>query len=77
VEDMPVHINADEVEMVESFKVLGVQINNKLSWSLHVNTTVKKAHQCLYLLRRLRKFGMSATTLTDFNRCTIESFLSG
>ena len=63
--------------MVESFKFLGVQITNNLSWSPHADTIVKKAHQCLNFLRRLRKFGMSATTLTNFYRCTIESILSG
>ena len=63
--------------MVESFKFLGVQITNNLSWSLHADAIVKKAHQHLYFLRRLRKFGMSATTLTNFYRCTIESILSG
>ena len=63
--------------MVESFKFLHVQITNNLSWFPHTDTLVKKAHQHLYFLRRLRKFGMSATTLTNFYRCTIESILSG
>ena len=73
----PVYINGDEVEMVDSFKFLAVQITNNLSWSPHADTIVKKAHQRLYFLRRLRKFDMSATTLTNFYRCTIESILSG
>ena len=30
-----------------------------------------------YTMRRLKKFGMSAKTLTNFYRCTIESVLSG
>ena len=63
--------------MVESFRFLGVQITNNLSWSPHADTIVKKAHHRLYFVRRLRKFGMSATTLTNFYRCTIESTLSG
>ena len=58
-------------------KFLGVQITYNLSWSPHADAIVKKAHQCLYFLRRLRKFGMSATTLTNFYRCTVESILSG
>ena len=73
---LPVYINGDEEEMLESFKFLGVQITNNLSWSLHTDAIVKKAHQCLYFLRRLRKFGMSTTTLINFYRCTIESILS-
>ena len=76
-EHAPAYINRDEIEKVGSFKFLGVQITNKLSWSPHADTIVTKAHQCLYLLRRLRKFGMSAMTLTNFYRCTIASILSG
>ena len=33
----PVYINGDEVEMVENFKFLGVQITNNLSWSPHID----------------------------------------
>ena len=77
-EHAPVYINRDEVERVKSFKFLSVQITLSLSWSpRHADTIVKKAHQRLYFLRRLRKLGMSATTLTNFYRCTIESILSG
>ena len=50
----PVYINGDEVEMVESFRFLCVQITNNLSWSLHANAIVKKDHQRLYFLRRPR-----------------------
>ena len=38
---------------------------------------VKKAQQRLFNLRRLKKFGLSPKTLTNFYRCTIESNLSG
>lgn len=35
------------------------------------------SQKCLYFLRRFRKFGMSATTLTNFSRCTMESIPFG
>jgi hypothetical protein len=38
---------------------------------------VKKAQQRYFNLRRLKKFGLSPKTLTNFYRCTIESILSG
>ena len=41
-EHAPVYINGDEVESVESFKVLGVQITNDLSWSLHADAMFSK-----------------------------------
>ena len=48
----------ERVDMVSntSFKYLGVTITQDPSWSLHVKRTVKKARQCLFLLRRLRDF---------------------
>jgi hypothetical protein len=38
---------------------------------------MKKAQQCLFNLRRLKKFGFAPKTLTNFYRCTIEIILSG
>jgi hypothetical protein len=38
---------------------------------------VKKVQQCLFNLRRQKKFGLSPKTLTNLYRCTIESILSG
>uniref|UniRef100_A0A4W5P3B0 Alkylated DNA repair protein AlkB homologue 8 N-terminal domain-containing protein n=1 Tax=Hucho hucho TaxID=62062 RepID=A0A4W5P3B0_9TELE len=43
----------------------------------HSEGVVKKAQQHLFNLRRLKKFGLSPKTLTNFYRCTIESILSG
>eukprot|EP00061_Rhincodon_typus_P002399 g17461.t1 len=51
-------------------------ITDDLTWSSHVNATVKKAQQHLSFLRRLRIFGMSIRSLTNFYRCPIESMLS-
>ena len=44
----PILINGAVVEQVESFKFFGVHINNKLSWSKHTKTVVKKALQSLF-----------------------------
>ncbi len=38
---------------------------------------VKKAHQHLFFLRRLRKFGTSPRILRSFYTCTVESILTG
>ena len=65
------------VEKVESFKFLGVHIIDKLKWSTHTASVVKKAQQSLFNLRRLKKCGLSPKTLTNFYRCTIESILLG
>jgi hypothetical protein len=76
-EHPPIYINGTAVEKVESFKFLGVHITDKLKWSTHVHSVVKKVQQRLFNLRRLNKFGLAAKTLTNFYRHTIESFLSG
>ena len=73
----PIHINGTAVEKVESFKFLGVHITDKLKWTTHTDSVVKKAHQSLFNLRRRKKYGLSPKTLTDLDRCTIESILSG
>eukprot|EP00061_Rhincodon_typus_P001080 g13662.t1 len=65
-EHAPIYINGTEVERVESVKFLRVTITNDLSWTSHVNVMVRKTQQHLFFLRRLRKFGMSIRTLTNF-----------
>ena len=45
VEQAPINIDWAAVERVESFKFLGVYIANKLSWSKHNKSVVKRARQ--------------------------------
>ena len=59
----PIHIDGAAVEQFESFKVLGVHITKDLSWSKHTNTVIKRARQCLFPLRRLKRFGMGPQIL--------------
>ena len=40
------------VEQVESFRFLGIHITNRLSWSKHTKTVVKRAWQNLFPFRR-------------------------
>ena len=53
-EHTPILIDGAIVEQVESFKFL----TNKLEWSKHTKTVVKRARQNLFPLRRLKRFGM-------------------
>jgi hypothetical protein len=43
IEHSPILIDRAVVEQVERFKFIGVHINNKLSWSKHTKTVVKRA----------------------------------
>ena len=74
-EHAPILINGDVVEQVESFKFLGVHITNKLEWSKHTKTVVKRAQQNLFPLRRLKRFGMGPQIHKRFYSCTIESMV--
>ena len=76
-EHAPIHIDWNGVERVESFRFLSIHITNKLSWSKHTKTVVKREHQHLFPLRRLKRFGMGPQILKRFYSCTIESILTG
>ncbi len=65
-EHTPITIDKTPVERVSSFKFLCVHITEDLTWSAHTDAVLKKAHQCLFFLRRLRKFGTSPSILRSF-----------
>ena len=76
-EHAPILIDGAAVEQVESFKFLSVHITNKLTWSKHTKTVMKRARQNLFPLRRMKRFGMGPQILKRFYSCTIESILTG
>ncbi len=76
-EHTPITIDKTPVERVTSFKFLCVHITEDLTWSAHTDKVLKKAHQRLFFLRRLRKFGTSTRILRSFYTCTVESILTG
>ncbi len=76
-EHTPITIDKTPVEQVNCFKFLGVHITKDLTWSAHTDAVLKKAHQRLFFLRWLRKFGMSPSILRSFYTCTVESILTG
>ncbi len=72
----PLVISGTPVERVSSFKYLGVNISEDLTWTTHIQTQVKKARQRLYHLRQLRKYRVSPTILKTFYSGAIESVLT-
>ena len=76
-EHVPILIDRAVVEQVERFKFLGVHINNKLEWSKHTKTVVKRARQSLVPLRKRKRFDMGPEILKRFYSCNIERQLLG
>ncbi|KAI3362572.1 hypothetical protein L3Q82_001607 [Scortum barcoo] len=72
----PLYIGGTAVEVVSSFRYLGVHISDDLTWSKNTSCLIRKAHQHLYFLRRLRRAGLGSSVLTSFYRCVVESVLS-
>ena len=54
-EHPPRPIDGTAGEKVESLKLLSVHITDKLKWSTHRDSVVKKLQQRLFNLRRLKK----------------------
>ena len=69
------NIQGQDIETVESFKYLGVQVNNKLDWTHNTDTLYKKGQSHLHLLRRLRAFGVSRPLLKIFYDSVVASAL--
>ena len=50
---LPLTIKNDNIEIVNSYKYLGVTIDDELDWSFHINNLHNKINQCLFFLRKL------------------------
>ena len=72
----PIYISGVPVELVSTFKLLGVHWSNDLTWNSHADYIMKKANSRLYSLRKLRKAGLKqsdfATVYCSFIRSILE-----
>ena len=57
---------AGTVERVTTFKVLGIHLNDTLTWSTHVNAITSKATKRLYFLKTINKGGGPLSRITSF-----------
>ncbi|TWW75331.1 hypothetical protein D4764_14G0013340 [Takifugu flavidus] len=62
----PVNILGTDDDVVKSYDYLGVHLNNNLDWTHNTETLVKKGNSRLFLLRRLRSFGVQGPLLRTF-----------
>ncbi|KAI3364300.1 hypothetical protein L3Q82_010819 [Scortum barcoo] len=70
----PVSIQGTDIETVKSYKYLGVHLNDSLDWSDNTDALVKKGNsRLLFLLRRLRSFGVQGPLLRTFYDSVVAS----
>ncbi|TKS64909.1 RNA-directed DNA polymerase from mobile element jockey [Collichthys lucidus] len=69
----PVNIQGSDIEVVRSYRFLGVHLNNKLDWTDNTHALYKKGQSRLHLLRRLRSFGVCRALLRTFYDSVVAS----
>ena len=68
---LPVQIKDQDVDQVQSYKYLGVTIDDKLQWDEHASNTYKKANKRVYFLRKLNQFHIDPVLISLFYQATI------
>ena len=68
-------INGLPLELVHSFKVLGLTLNDKLKWQENVELVVKKAAKRLYILRVLSRINVPSADLLTIYFSLVRSIL--
>ena len=71
----PVKIDGRKIGHVENFKLLGVVINNKLTWHDHIDYICGKASQRIYFLILLKRAGKHASDIVQVYISKIRSVL--
>ncbi|KAI3363978.1 hypothetical protein L3Q82_001575 [Scortum barcoo] len=60
------HPEGTDIDTVKSYKYLGVHLNDSLDWTHNTDSLVKKGNSRLFLLRRLRSFGVQGLSSGPF-----------
>ncbi|KAI4877530.1 hypothetical protein NFI96_027121, partial [Prochilodus magdalenae] len=71
----PISIKGVDVEVVRSYRYLGVHLDERLDWSVNTDIVYKKAQSRLYFLRRLGSFGICQKLLLMFYQSVVASVL--
>ena len=68
-------VNSENIEVVESTKLLGTFITNDLKWDLNTNNIIKKANSRLQLIHKISEFGASQSDMKDIYILFVRSIL--
>ena len=66
VYDYPVMLNSKVIPWTNSFECLGVLIDEKLSWDLHVDKSCKKVGSSIAVMKRIKPFVPNSTLQTIY-----------
>ena len=69
-------VNNQELECVESAKLLGVTISNNLTWNMHIDQIIKKASKRMYFLIQLKRANVARHELILFYTSCIKSVMT-
>ena len=72
----PVVIKGESVEIVSTYKYLGVVIDDKLDWSNQADSVYKKGQTRLFFLRKLRSFKVCSRMLCMFYHSMVSCVLT-
>ena len=73
--DTRLQIKGENIEMIESTRLLGTIISNDLKWDLNTSNLVKKANGRMQLLRKVASFGAPIDDLKDIYILFVRSIL--
>ena len=72
----PSKLTEPDVDIVDAFTFLGLEITDSLDWHQNTNSIITKAQQRLFFLRRVRSFKVNKSVMLNFYRGIIESILT-
>ena len=72
----PIVVNNQELECVESAKLLGVTISNNLTWNMHIDQIIKKASKRMHFLIQLKRANVARHELILFYTSCIRSVMT-
>ena len=70
-----VYQDGSQVEVIEETKLVGVMLTRDLKWESNTNYICKKARNKLWLLRRIKQFGLGRSFMFDLYTKEIRSLL--
>ena len=72
---MSVTMNGSQIDKVNVFKLLGLHVNDKLTWHEHIDHICSKASRRIYFLILLKRAGKSPSDVVDTYISIIRSVL--